>query len=178
MERMHLMMLQNAMSVAKICAIRSTLGSEKTSYTCYQVQQRLTSSYHIIPVSFFHVFSFSLGTETTNPRVQRAARNRQLPMTNWRMNLFLRTWRGQTTLANSYWSRCGSLWKLKSLVGSYVLTKVPYNWEKHWVKLHRLQLFPKRSTKVHESSQCITIVYISSCSLITIPMKNHIWGFP
>ena len=91
-------MLQNAMSVAKICAIRSTLGSEKTSYTCYQVQQRLTSSYHIIPVSFFHVFSFSLPSARTGAasscvgfRSHRAgeAGLQGWPMPCWWWNSFL-----------------------------------------------------------------------------------------
>ena len=185
MERMHLMMLQNAMSVAKICAIRSTLGSEKTSYTRVI---RFNSGWHHHTISYLRqFFMFFLSAWALKQPIQGC---KGLPGTDncrWQTEEWI-CFFGPGAEKNHtckllrhtdvalVWSRCGSLWKLVSLVGSYVLTKVPYNWEKHWVKLHRLQLFPKRSTKVHESSQCITIVYISSCSLIIIPMKNHITG--
>lgn len=194
MERMHLMMLQNAMSVAKICAIRSTLHRIGTNVVYVSSGSTAVDIIIPLPVSFFHGFSFSLGTETTNPRVQRAARNRQLPMTNWKMNLFLLTWRGKqphlqtpTTLRHTdvalVWSRCGSLWKL---IRSYKLGRFLCSYKgtlQLRETLGETTLAAALSETIHESSRKFAVYHHSVYVIVfldntVIPMKNHVWGFP
>lgn len=63
-----------------------------------------------------HHLESGVGTDASKPRVQRAARNRQLPKMNWTMNLFRRTW----CHVKGTWKRLMEIWqKLQKTIQTF-----------------------------------------------------------